>query len=547
MKRLLFTLILMAVGHAVRADVAVLTQHNDLARSGANSNERILNTRNVNTSQFGLLFSRAVDDQIYTQPLIVPNVDLGARGRRTLVFVTTVNDSIYAFDAENPAVSAPYWQVSFLEGGAVPPTAADMTDACGGDYSDFSGNIGIIGTPVIDPLTHTLYVVARTKEKGTNFVQRLHALDARTGAERPGSPVIIAATYPGHGHGSAQGVLTFDGKRGNQRPALALVRGVVYIGWSSHCDWGPYHGWLMGYDARTLGQVAVYNTTPDGANGGIWMSGQAPAADEEGNLYIAVGNGTVGTDANRRDPVNRGESLLKLARAGNSLRLVSWFTPRNWEYLENTDNDFGNSGALLIPGTTLAFSGNKEGKVFLVDRDHMGGLSESDTDTNIVQSFQVSSAGSSFGLYGAPVWWDAADGSYAYVWCKQDRLRQYKFDGRTGKFLLPEFALGPLPDPVGMPGGMLSISANGSAAGTGILWATHPVKCDGNHGVCPGILRAYDAQNVSREIWNSDQTGGRDATGSFAKFVAPTVANGKVYVATFSKLLNVYGLRPVGP
>ena len=254
----------------------------------------------------------------------------------------------------------------------------------------------------------------------------------------------------------------------------------------------------------------------------------------------------MGTDANRSDPVNRGESLLRLTRSGNSLQVSSWFTPCNWQYLKDTDNDFGNSGALLIPGTRLAFSGNKEGKVFLVNRDHMGGLCPSGSDTNIVQSFQVSSPGSSFGLYGGPVWWDAADGSYAYLWCKQDCLRQYKFDARTGNFLVPEYARGPRPDPVGMPGGMLSLSANGSAAGTGILWATHPVKCDGNHGVCPGILRAYDAQNVSREIWNSDQAGARDASGSFAKFVAPTVANGKVYVATFSKRLDVYGLFDSG-
>ena len=169
-----------------------------------------------------------------------------------------------------------------------------MTDACGGDYSDFSGNIGIVGTPVIDPSTSTLYVVARTKEDGKNFVQRLHALDVRTGAERPGSPVVIAATYPGHGHGSAQGVITFDPKRGNQRTGLALVRGVVYAGWSSHCDWGPYHGWLIGYDARTLEQSAVYNTTPDGANGGIWMS--APGA----------GGGRGGQPLHRRRQRQRG-------------------------------------------------------------------------------------------------------------------------------------------------------------------------------------------------------------------------------------------------
>jgi hypothetical protein len=527
-----------------RAEVAVLTQHNDLARTGANLNETLLNTSNVNAQQFGLLFQRAVDDQLYSQPLLMSNVDLGTKGKHNLVLLATVNDSVYAFDADDPSVTSPYWQLSFLGPDVVAPRNDDMTGACGGDYSDFSGKLGIVSTPVIEPVSGTLYLVARTKEHGTNYVQRLHALDLRTGAERPNSPVIITATCPGHGHGHANGVLTFDPQRQNPRAGLALVNGIVYIGWASHCDWGPYHGWLLGYDAKTLQQAVVYNTTPDGANGGIWMSGQAPAADSEGNLYLGVGNGTVGTRANPGDPINRGESLLKLTRRGASLQLVGWFTPFNWQDLENTDNDFGNSGTLLIPGTSLAFSGSKEGKVYLVNRDHMGGLSLSNTDTNIVQSIQVSPPGSSSGLFGAPVWWDGPEASCAYLWCKHDFLRQYKYDPAAGRFILPEFARGPAAARASMPGGILSISADGKRAGTGILWATHAVGCDGNHNVCPGILRAYNAQNVSTELWNSDQVKTRDAVGNFAKFVPPTVANGKVYLATFSNRLNIYGLLP---
>jgi hypothetical protein len=288
----------------------------------------------------------------------------------------------------------------------------------------------------------------------------------------------------------------------------------------------------------------VYNTTPDGYNGGIWMSGQGPAADAEGNLYLCVGNGTVGTDANRSDVVNRGESFLKLTRNGGSMRVTSWFTPHDWLDLEHTDNDFGCSGPLLIPGTHLAFSGSKDGKVFLVNRDRMGGLSGSAADSNIVQSFQVTKTGASRGLFGAPIWWDGPDGSYAYLWCKQDYLRQYKFDPPGGKFLLPELARAPLPEPVRMPGGILSLSADGNKAGTGIVWAAHTVACDGNHGVCPGVLHAYNAQRVTEELWNSGQVPVRDAVGDFAKFVPPTVANGKVYLATFSNRLNVYGLLP---
>ena len=162
------------------------------------------------------------------------------------------NDSVYAFDADDPSVSTPYWQVSFLGPGVVPPANTNMTGACGGNYKDFSGNMGIVGTPVIDAVAGTIYLVARTWENGTSFVQRLHALDIRTGAERPNSPVVITATYPGTGSGSSGGVITFDAQKQNHRPGLALVNGIVYLAWASHCDWGPYHGWVIGYDAATL-------------------------------------------------------------------------------------------------------------------------------------------------------------------------------------------------------------------------------------------------------------------------------------------------------
>jgi hypothetical protein len=416
-----------------------------------------------------------------------------------------------------------------------------MTGACGGEYVDFSGRIGIVSTPVIDPASGTLYLVARTKEYGTNFVQRLHALDVRTGMERSNSPTIISATCPGHGAGNVNGMLKFDPQRQNQRSGLALVNGVVYIAWASHCDWGPYHGWLMGYDAKTLKQTVVYNTTADGADGGIWMSGQAPAADSDGNLYICVGNGTVGTSTDYGDVRNRGESFLKLTPRGGALSVASWFTPYDWENLENTDNDFGCSGPLLIPGTKLACSGSKEGKFYLVKRDSMGGLSARKDDSNIVQSIQVTHPGESAGLFGAPVWWDGPQGSYAYISCKHDYLRQYKLDAAAGRFQVPEVAraaTGPAP----MPGGILAISANGKRAGSGIVWAAQASAGDANHQACPGILRAYDAQDVGRELWNSDQVKGRDEVGLFAKFVAPTVANGRVYLATFSRQLNVYGL-----
>jgi len=522
---------------------AVLNQHNNRYNTGANLDEWQLNVNNVNSNRFGLLYTRPVDDQIYAQPLLVTNVSIPGQGTHNLIYVCTVNNSIYAFDADDATVIAPYWQTNVTGSNAVPPSNTDMTGACGGNYKDFSGHIGIVGTPAIDADAGTIYFVARTKENGSVFVQWLHALDISTGAERPNSPVIITGTYPGTGAGSSGGIITFDPQKQNQRPALRLANGRVYIGWASHCDWGPYHGWLMAYDATTLQKVATYMTTPDGANGGIWMSGAAPAVDEEGNLYLAVGNGTVGTASDRSDPINRGESFLKLD--GTNLTLQSWFTPFNWQILENGDIDLGSAGILLIPGTTRALSGGKEGRLYLVDRDNMGGLSGSTTaDTNVIQSFQVTALTNPNDIHGAPIWWDGPDGSYAYVWGEHDFLRQFQFNWAEEEFILPNIAQSPTQAPDGMPGGILSISANGTNAGSAILWASHQYSGDANQQVRPGILRAYNAENVSEELWNTEQDHARDSVGNFAKFVPPTVANGKVYLATFSNRMNVYGLLP---
>jgi hypothetical protein len=521
---------------------AVLTQHNDNARTGANLTETQLNIVNVNTNQFGLLFTRAVDDQIYAQPLVMTNVIVPGRGVHNVVYVATVNDSVYAFDADGPSIGLPYWQVNFLGPNVFAPANTDMTGACGGGYVDFSGHLGIVGTPVIDPGSGTLYVVVRTKEVSgnvTNFVQRLHALDITSGAERPGSPVIIAASYPGTGDGSLNKVLTFNPQKQNQRAGLALVNGVVYIAWASHCDWPPYHGWIMGYDATTLQQVAVYNDTPNGYNAGIWMSGQAPAADPSGNLFVSTGNGSVGIGGNPSDTINRGESFLKLTPSGTNFTVASWFTPSNWPNLESGDVDLGSAGLLLIPGTTLAFSGGKQGVVYLVNRDNMGGLSSSSADTNIVQSITLSGQ-----LHGGPVWWDGPDGSYVYLWNAGNHLRQYKFDWGTGKFQVPNYAQSLVVATNGQPGGILAVSANGTNAGSGIVWASRQLDGDANQAVRRGILHAFNAQNITNELWNSERISTRDAVGLFAKFAPPTEANGKVYLATFSGRLNVYGLLP---
>lgn len=521
--------------------VAVLTQHNDNSHDGMNLDETILNVTNVNTNTFGLLYSLPVDDQVYAQPLIMTNVTIPGQGIHNLLIVATVNDSVYAFDADDPAVTTPYWQVSFTNANAVAPRNTDMSalGACGGNYNDFSGAIGIVGTPVIDPVAGTIFLVARTKENGSTFVQRLHALNLATGQERPNSPVVIAATFPGNGAGSSGGVVSFDPARNNQRPGLTLVNGVVYISWSSHCDLGPYHGWVIGYNETSLSQTAVYCDTPNGSDGGIWMSGEGISADDAGNLYLSVGNGTVGYNGNPRDPVNRGESFLKLTPSGANLNVASWFTPYNYQTLENGDIDLGSAGLILIPGTTLAFSGGKQGVGYLVDRDSMGGLSYSSADTNALQSWTLTSDQ----LHGGMVWWDGPGGnSYGYIWPASVYLQQYKFDRTVNRFVLPAFAQSSTAAPGGQPGGILALSANGATAGSGIVWASHQLTGNANQSVRPGILHAYDAQNVTNELWNSEMISSRDSVGNFAKFVPPTVANGKVYLATFSDRVNVYGL-----
>ena len=527
-----------------RADVAVLTQHNNLARTGANLQETLLTTNNVNTNSFGLLFTRAVDDQVYAQPLVMTNVSIAGKGSHNLVIVATVNDSVYAFDADDASVTNAYWQRSFTNATAVAVKNTDMVGTPCGTYTDFSGNMGLVSTPVIDPATGTLYLLARTKESGSTFVQKLHALDIHTGNERSGSPVIITGKYPGNASDSVGNVLTFDPQKQNQRSALALVNGVIYIAWASHCDWQSYHGWLLGYDATNLQQVAAYVSTPNGIEGGVWMSGQGLSADASGNLYLSTGNGSVGIKGNARDLTNRGESFLKLTRSGTNLNVTSWFTPQNYSYLETGDIDLGSAGVLLIPNTTLAFSGGKQGVLYLVNRDNMGGLSFSSADTNVVQYFTNNMTGA-HQVMGAPVWWDGPNGSCAYVWVSNsDFLRQYKFDPVKGKFQLPGLR-SQTAAPAGTPGGILSLSANGTNAGTGIVWASHQLGGSANQSVRPGILRAFDAQNVTNELWNSEQLTNRDSVGNFAKFVPPTVANGKVYLATFSSRLNVYGLLPL--
>jgi hypothetical protein len=512
---------------------SVVTQRNNNTRAGLNDKETKLTTSNVNSSQFGKLFSLPVDDQVYSQPLVMGNMSING-GTHNVLVIATVNNSIYAFDADDGSL---YWHKNYSESGMRAPKNTDMTGACGGGYQDFSGNMGIVGTPVIDSVSKTIYFVARSTN-GNQFVQFLHAVNLVNGSETAGSPVLITATYNGNGDGSNNNILHFDGQKQNQRQALTLVNGIVYVTFSSHCDWGPYHGWILGYNASSLQQQIVYNDTPDGIDGGIWESGNGLAADEQGYLYAVVGNGTVGANGDPSNLRNRGESALKLSVSGNTLQVNSFFTPSNFQVLEDNDLDYGVMGTFLIPQSSYYFTGCKDGNLYLLNKDNMGGYV---AGGNQIQ--QTIPLNGSANLHCQPAYYKGPSQEWVYVWSENDNLRAFPFNRSNNMFDLNNQTFYPGSGPTGQSGALLAVSSNGNTAGTGILWASYANTGDAEHTVSPGVLRAFDASNISKPIWSSDQNEALDGVGKYAKFSTPTIVNGHVYLATFSNTLVVYGIK----
>ena len=525
--------------------ISVLTQHNDNTRAGLNNHETSLNTSNVNAAKFGQLFILPVDDQVYAQPLVVGNLTIGS-GNHNVVYVATVNNSVYAFDGDNGKL---YWQKNYTAAGMRTPKASDMNSGWCAPYTDIANKIGIVGTPVIDSVAQTIYFVSRSTD-GTKFLQHLHAVNIANGSEQPGSPITISASVPGTGDGNMSNVVSFDPLRNNQRQGLALVKGVVYISYSSHCDWNPYHGWILGYNAKTLAQTAVYNDTPDGEGGGIWQSGQGIAADGDGNLYITTGNGTAGkgndytftsngTDDNGPNPDptnlrNRSESAVKLTPSGSTLQVTSYFTPSNYYNLNINDLDYGVMGTFLIPNTDLYFTGCKDGNIYVLNKDNMGDYS---SGVNAIQ--QTIPLSTSF--HCQPAYYRGSKNEFAYVWSENDQLRALSFNRGSNTFATNQI-VSTENGPVGGCGADLSVSSNGTVDGTGIVWAAYAVSGDAANAVSPGILRAFDANDITKELWNSKQSTS-DYVGNYAKFSSPTIANGKVYLATFSNQVVVYGLK----
>ena len=490
--------------------------------SGANTHESVLNSRDVRSSSFGKLYSYYVDGAVYAQPLYIADLKIAGGKPRNVLFVATMNDKVYAFDADQPG--PPLWMRDFTDERAG-VTPIPITDITNNNNLNLVGNIGIEGTPVIDVAANSLYLVARSKENG-RYVQRLHRLNLADGTEQT-QPAIIEASVKGSARDAIDGLVHFDARAGNQRPALALDNGQVLIAWASHEDLRPYHGWIMSYDAHTLRQTGALCTTPDTADGGVWQSGRPPAIDESDAAYFEVGNG--GWDGQR----NFGNSVIKLRVGANGLEVEDFFTPHNYEDLNKRDADLGSSGPMLIPGTTLLLCGDKLGRLFLLDSKALGHLTSE--DRGIRQSLALNGGR----VLAGPSYWSGPNGGTVLVWCETDVPKAFHFDGR----LLDQepVAKGTVASH-GSPGGALTVSSDGSRSGTGVLWATVTNGRSADHGNAPGVLHAFNAETLE-EIWNSEQVPKRDRLGTLVKFVPPLVVSGKVYVPNYDNAIEVYGLE----
>jgi hypothetical protein len=515
-----------SIAVAVTDLAGVTTYHNDRSRDGANVQEYALTPGTVTSATFGKLFSCAVDGAIYAQPLWMPRLTVGS-APHNVVFVATQHDSLYAFDADAASGSCkPLWHVSLIDaphggttGEAAVPSAGANT-LVGAGYGDIAPEVGVTGTPVIDAATSTLYVVSKSViAASTTFFQRLHAIDLLTGKEKFAGPVTIAGTFPGSGDGGA--TTTFGPRQQNQRAGLALVNGTVYIAWSSHEDNYPYYGWVMGYDAHTLAQMSVFNDTPDNLWGGIWMGGAAPSVDADGNLFLITGNGTF--DADSATPPNRdyGDSLLKLTPG---LTVSQYFTPSDQLSDQQSDADFGSGGTAILVDlpangsnpTHLLIGGGKDGSLYVLDRDKLGGTG----DSNAWQHFNIGA-----GIFSTGAFWN----STFYIAGMGGSLNAFSLNAGTAQ--MNSTPSSSSSNSFGFPGSTPSISASGNS--NGILWALDNGQyCTPQSPGCGAtMLHAYDAGNLGKELWNSSQ-GANNAAGNAVKFTVPTIANGRVYVGT---------------
>ncbi|HEY2808963.1 MAG TPA: IPT/TIG domain-containing protein [Steroidobacteraceae bacterium] len=523
-------LMLLALLHGLSAHAQppVLQRGYDAGVSGATLSETTLNSSNVVPGRFGLVFNLPVDDNIMAQPLYVPSVTINGVSHDVL-YIATMSDTLYAFDAD--VGGAPLWTLNLAAFENATPVP--MVQFAFSGNKNIINNLGILSTPVIDFATKTLYAVACTLENNT-LVYRLHAVDITTGLPRTGSGVVISGNYS---------TMTFDARNQWQRISLVLSGSNVVFGFGAlelESTGNLYSGWVMAYDKSTLAQSGLFATVTTGNGGaGVWQSGRPPVVDGSGYVYVMTGNGYSGTGY---DGVhNFSESLLKLDPA-NGLKLLDWFTPSGWLTLDTNDLDFTSSGPMMVPGTTLLVAGGKTGVLYVLNSTSL--LKNTPNDSGAHQQVHISSSE----LRGGPVYWQrstANGGPLLYDWGASDALKAFSFNGAT--LATTPSAIGTVTTQI-WPGGILTLSANGETAGTGVLWATMATSGDAeNNPPVPGGLYAFDAANVATQLWNSNMNATRDSFGNFAKFVPPLVANGRVYVATWSKKVAVYGLLAPAP
>lgn len=507
------------------ANMAVLQRGYTPDVAGANLNETILTPSNVTATTFGRIFSLPVDGSIYAQPLYVPNLNVNG-ANHNVVFVATMKNIIYAFDADS--LGAPLWEVNYSN--TIPnATAVPITEYIGSNSLNIAGSVGIEGTPVIDPTSNTLYFVTNTLEN-SQIVFRLHAVDISSGAEKFGGSVIINGSVSYNGT-----TLNFNPTLQNQRTSLALANGQVIVSFSSHEDAYVYFGWIMSYNAATLNLNALMNTAPANYGAGVWQSGRPPVVDSNGFVYLFTGNAFSINSQITADGVNNfAESVLKLDPV--TLKVIDYFTPANFQQLDIDDQDLSSSGPSLIPGSNVLIGGGKNGWLYLLNTQNLGQLQNNDNGS--IQNINVSTGE----IRGGTVIWsrsDAAGGTLVYNWGAGDSLKAFSYNAQTQNIShnpVTTFSGQPLL----YPGGILAISAN--ADQNGIVWASINSQGDTDHRVPPGELRALNAANPSQELWNSTLLAGRDDFGLWSKFVPPLVVNGKVYIATHSNQLVVYGL-----
>jgi len=533
---------------------AASTYLNGNSRQGSNLQEYTLTNSsntpltNVNSTNFGKLFSCTVDAAIYAQPLWVANVSIGG-AKHNVVYVATQHDTVYAFDADaNPCTTL--WQTGANSVNSLLPSGQTWVTSGDTGCPDLQPDIGIVGTPVIDLSTNTIYLVTKSKTPGTPNVyhQFIHALDSTTGSEKLSGPKEISASVSGNGNGSSGGMVSFDPLANNQRSALLLENGHVIIAWGSHCDIGTYHGWVISYGASGLSQEAAWSDSPNGVIAGIWMSGSGPAADSSGNIFLATGNGSF--DANSAASPNNdyGDSIVKLSPPnGGTFPVASYF--RSFEELPSpdlaTDEDQGSGGVLLLPdvqvnGTTKSelVQAGKDGHMYLLDRSGLGGFTSA--SNQVVEEVSGQLPG---GVWGSPTYWNgniyfgpAQDGATTGA-----SIRAFSFNA-GGAGLISNTPTSQSAKAFTFPAPTSPISSSG--ANNAIVWAFDNSSFGGACPTACQVLYAYDATNLATLLYNSSQAANnRDQDGGAVKFTVPTVANGKVY-AGGSNTLTVYGLLP---